>query len=146
MSGFAGYREKPCSAQLMWRQPPRLSAERSDARVERTLLSLAFDVDVDLALGLVIPTGAGATATAQWRNLLSACKRLHSCGDSRLGCQRSAATPESTRGANSAAEWARLSDIIPPARCFPPKRASTLRSGEFSLCVRYRFSAIASHD
>jgi hypothetical protein len=31
----------------MWGQPPRLSAERSDARMERTLLSVAFDFDLD---------------------------------------------------------------------------------------------------
>jgi hypothetical protein len=31
----------------MWRQPPRLSAERSDARVERTLLYVDFGVDLD---------------------------------------------------------------------------------------------------
>jgi hypothetical protein len=44
------------------------------ARVERTLLSVAFDLDVDVDVdldtglayvsGLVIPTGVGATATA----------------------------------------------------------------------------------
>src|SRR5271155_5462795 len=33
----------------MWRQPPQLSAERSDAKAsaDQTLLSVAFDVDFD---------------------------------------------------------------------------------------------------
>ncbi len=38
------------ASQLMWRQPPRPSAERSQASVERTLLSVAFDVDLDSKL------------------------------------------------------------------------------------------------
>ena len=35
------------SERLMWRRPPRPSAKQSDARVERTLLSVAVDVDFD---------------------------------------------------------------------------------------------------
>jgi hypothetical protein len=53
----------PVAPQLMWRQPPRLSPQRSDAPVEQTLLSVVFDVGFDVApafvLALVIPTAAG---------------------------------------------------------------------------------------
>jgi hypothetical protein len=61
--GFS--RPAPGCAQLTWRRPPRPSAERSDARVERTLLSVDFD---PLKLTLVLnqtepaPRRAGAPA------------------------------------------------------------------------------------
>src|SRR5713101_4960021 len=50
------------ASQLMWRQPPRLSAERSDARVERTLLSVAFDLDLESKPARPNPYRAGAPA------------------------------------------------------------------------------------
>ena len=50
------------ASQLMWRQPPRRSAERSQASVERTLLSVAFDLDVDFDFKRPDECSAGAPA------------------------------------------------------------------------------------
>ena len=58
----------PAVPQLMWRQPPRPSADRSDAHAERILPSAAFDVELDAARVLTLAecdqqTAAGGIAS-----------------------------------------------------------------------------------
>src|SRR5579863_565800 len=80
----------------MWRRPPRPSAERSDARVERTLLSVASDLDLILDFDSQLPfqplSFRRASEARQEEPALSR-QRHNSCGDDRLGRQRSEATP-----------------------------------------------------
>jgi hypothetical protein len=78
----------------MWRRPPRPSAERSDASGDRTPASVAFDLDPAFDSDLH-PNSLSFRRPSEARQEESAVsrQRRNSCGDGRLGRQRSEATP-----------------------------------------------------